>query len=71
MALAKKLARALTDEVEGGFQITLEMDDGQIVRVFATEEQLADFADDFDELVDTDDAEEGDDQQDGREEEPA
>ena len=67
MAPAKKLARALTDEVEGGFHITLETDDGEIIRVFATEAQLADLADEFDELLDTDDAEEGDGQQVGRE----
>lgn len=60
MASAKKLARALIDEVEGGFQITLETDDGQGIRVFATEAQPADLADEFDELLDTDDAEEGD-----------
>ena len=60
MAPVKKLARALTDEVEGGYRITLEMDDGQIFRVFATEDQLSDLADEFDELLGDDDAEEGD-----------
>ena len=59
MVPAKKLARALTDEVEGGFHITLETDDGEVIRVFATEDQLTDLADEFGELLDAEDAEEG------------
>ncbi|GJD93973.1 hypothetical protein [Methylobacterium iners] len=55
MAPMKILARVLTDDVEGGYQITLETDDGQVVRVFATENQLSDLADDIDELLSDED----------------
>ena len=33
----KILARVLTDEVPGGYRITMETDDGQTIQVFATE----------------------------------
>ncbi|GEP12826.1 hypothetical protein [Methylobacterium gnaphalii] len=55
MTRAKKLVRTLIDDVEGGFQITLETDDGQIMRVQATEEQLEDLADEIEGALSDDD----------------
>lgn len=55
MTRAKKLVRTLIDDVEGGFQITLETDDGQIVRVEASEAQLSDLADEIDAALGDDD----------------
>ena len=53
----KKLARFLMDEVEDGYAMTLETEDGQVFRVTASEEQLDDIAQEIDEVLgDEDDA---------------
>ena len=57
MASTKTLARVLTDETEGGYRLTFESTDGQIFRIFATEDQVNDLIDELDELV-GDDADE-------------
>ncbi|MCE4223405.1 hypothetical protein HCU64_06545 [Methylobacterium sp. C25] len=53
----KKLARVLTDQVEGGFHLTLEAEGGEIFRVFLTEGQMGDLADEIDEVLSEDDVE--------------
>ncbi|GJD71516.1 hypothetical protein [Methylobacterium gnaphalii] len=57
MTPTKKLARVLTNEVEGGFHLTLEAQDGEIFRIFLTEDQMGDLADEIDEVLSDDDNE--------------
>ncbi|AWN43779.1 hypothetical protein [Methylobacterium durans] len=57
MSAMKILAHIRTEEVPGGYQITMETDDGQVTRVFATENQVSDLADELDELLDDDEVE--------------
>ena len=71
MTAMKILARVLTDEVPGGFQITMETDDGQIIRVFATENQVSALADEILELLDDDEVELTDEQEHVGEEQPS
>ncbi|KQT13988.1 hypothetical protein ASG40_19365 [Methylobacterium sp. Leaf399] len=56
MSTMKILTRVMTEEVEGGYRLTIETDDGQLLRVFATENQLSDLADDLDDVLGGDDA---------------
>jgi len=55
----KRLARILTDEIHGEYQITLQAEDGETFRVIATEQQIADLMDELDDLL-GDDADEED-----------
>ncbi|GJE46738.1 hypothetical protein F6X53_30560 [Methylobacterium soli] len=71
MAAMKVLTRILTDEVPGGFRITMETDDGQMIQVFATENQVSDLADELDELLDDDEAELTEEQEHVGEEQPS
>ncbi|WP_019905941.1 hypothetical protein [Methylobacterium sp. 77] len=57
MTSIKKLARVLTDETEGGYRLTFESVDGEIVQFLATEDQVNDLIDELDELI-GDDADE-------------
>ncbi|MER2265576.1 hypothetical protein [Methylobacterium oxalidis] len=57
MSPIKKLARVLTDEVQGEFRITLEAEGGETFQVAATEQQIADLIDELDDLL-GDDADE-------------
>nr|WP_236960939.1 hypothetical protein [Methylobacterium durans] len=53
----KILASVSTEEVPGGYQLTMETDDRQVIRLFATENQVSDLADELDELLDDDEVE--------------
>ncbi|NEU15016.1 hypothetical protein G3T14_23520 [Methylobacterium sp. BTF04] len=57
MHSTKKLARVLTDEVEGGYRLTFEAVDGEIFHILATKDQVDNLIDELDELV-GDDADE-------------
>ncbi|AWN40576.1 hypothetical protein [Methylobacterium durans] len=57
MSAMKILASVSTEEVPGGYQLTMETDDRQVIRLFATENQVSDLADELDELLDDDEVE--------------
>jgi hypothetical protein len=59
MSPIKKLARILTDEIRGEFDLTFEAEDGQIFRFRATEEQIVDLIRDPEKIL-KDDEEEDD-----------
>lgn len=71
MASMKILTRVLTDEVDGGYRITMETDDGQILHIFATENQISDLADELDEMLDEDDSDLTDEEEHVGEEQPS
>lgn len=51
MTPMKILARALAEEVDGGYRITMESDDGEVFCAFATENQMTEFADKVRDLI--------------------
>ncbi len=57
MSSLKILAGTRTIEVPGGYELTLEADDGQIFSVFATENQINDLAEDLLDFLDEDEVE--------------
>lgn len=59
MRLPKKLARVLSDEIQGEYHLTFEAEDGEVFRVRANEQQVADLIQELDDLL-GDDAEEED-----------
>ena len=71
MTAMKILARVLADEVPGGFQITMETDDGEVVRVFATENQVSALADELNELLHDEEGELTEEQEHVGEEQPS
>lgn len=54
MSALKILASVSSEEVPGGYQLSVETDDGQVIRLFATENQVSDLANELDELLDDD-----------------
>ena len=61
MAGMKKVERILTDEVNGGFRMTFECEQGEIFQFLTTEAQVNDLIEELDELLGSDDADEADD----------
>lgn len=51
----KKLARALIDEADGSFHLTLEIEGGEIVKLLMTEDQLDGLANEIDEALSAED----------------
>ncbi|WP_336491920.1 hypothetical protein [Methylobacterium nigriterrae] len=52
MSEPKKLVRVLTTAVPEGFEITIEADDGRVLRVMATAQQIEALARQFTKLAD-------------------
>ncbi|WP_336491172.1 hypothetical protein [Methylobacterium nigriterrae] len=52
MSEPKKLVRVLTMAVRDGFEVTVEADDGRVLRVIATADQIEALARQFTKLVD-------------------
>ena len=62
MAGMKKVERILTDEVNGGFRMTCECEQGEIFQFFTTGAQVNDLIEELDELLADDADEAGDDE---------
>ncbi|WP_336491207.1 hypothetical protein [Methylobacterium nigriterrae] len=52
MSEPKKLIRVLTTEILGGFEVTIEADDGCVLRLIATPNQIEALARQFTRLAD-------------------